>query len=353
MNPFALSIVNATAGAFDRAVTSAVRRAQRRRRPAPTVSHDERLALLGQLRRSYDEVARASEGRAFFPPPAAAEPRLRHVRLAPFGATVSDAEWPSRYEPILPEVRGRYLECRENHTAHARLFLHPSPRPTAVLVHGYLGGHYRFEEFAFPLPWLYRIGFDVALFVLPFHARRAAPGRGGAPPFPGADPRFTVEGFRQAIGDLRALVGWLRGRGAPSVGVMGMSLGGYTTSLAATLDAELSFAVQVIPLACLADYARDTGQLGAGAEASAQRAALAALYEPVSPFGRPGLVPPSRVLVVGAQGDAITPFYHAERLAAHFGAPLVAFAGGHLLQVGARGAWRQVKAFWRGLGLID
>ncbi|HEU4537520.1 MAG TPA: hypothetical protein VFS00_25550, partial [Polyangiaceae bacterium] len=168
-----------------------------------------------------------------FPPPPPIEPSLRAVRRTSYGASVADAVWPSGYRPLLGEVSERYLACRENHSAHARLFLHPTPRPAVALVHGYLGGHYRFEEFAFPLPWLYRLGFDVALFVLPFHARRAAPGRGGAPPFPGSDPRFTLEGFRQAMSDLRTLAGWLRGRGSPSVGVMGMSLGGYTSALAA------------------------------------------------------------------------------------------------------------------------
>ncbi len=352
MNPFAQTLVNVTASAFDRAVTAAVRRVQRRPTSSRAGAHNERLVALEALRRSYGE--RAGDLEAFFPRPGPAEPRLTRVREAPYGASIADAEWPSRYEPLLGEVRERYLECRENLTAHARVFLHPTPRPAVVLVHGYLGGHYRFEEFAFPLPWLYRLGFDVALFVLPFHARRAAPGRGGSPPFPGSDPRFTVEGFRQAVGDLGSLVGWLRRRGAPSVGVMGMSLGGYTSALAATVDPELSFTVPVIPLACFADYARDNGRLGPpGAAQAAEHAALAAVYAPVSPLARPSRLAPGRALLVAAQGDAITPIHHAERLAAHFGAPLVTFAGGHLMQVGVRGAWRRVKAFWRGLGVID
>jgi pimeloyl-ACP methyl ester carboxylesterase len=349
----AQSIINATAGAFDKAVTSAVRRAQQGRARAQVRSHAERLAAIEGLRRAYEGLVPSGDEARIFPAPPPVDPRLRQVRKAPSGASVVDAEWPSPYEPLFDELRPRYLECRENRTAHARLFLHAEPRPAVVLVHGYLGGHYRFEEFAFSLPWLCRLGFDVALFVLPFHARRAAPGRAGAPPFPGVDPRYTIEGFRQAMGDLRGLTAWLRARGAPSVGVMGMSLGGYTTALAATLDPELSFAVPFIPLACFADLARDAGRHGVTPnEAALEYAALSAFYAPVSPLARSSRLPSRRVLVVGAQGDTITPLHHAERLAAHFGSPLVSFTGGHLMQIGARGAWRQVKAFWRDLGVI-
>lgn len=353
MKAFARTLVNVTAGTFDRAVVAAVRRAQGRGAERPW-KRDERLAMLAALRRSYGEAIPAGEADALlFPPPPPTELSLRSIRRTNYGASVADAEWPSSYRPLLNEVSERYLAARANQTAHARLFLHSTPRPAIMLVHGYLGGHYRFEEFAFPLPWLYRIGFDVALFVLPFHARRAAPGRGGAPPFPGSDPRFTIEGFRQATGDLRALLGWLQRRGSPSVGVMGMSLGGYTSALTATIEPTLSFSVPVIPLACLADFARDSGRLGSSPGSSVEHEALSAVYQPISPLARPGLLPKGRMLVVAAQGDAITPMRHAERLAAHFEAPLISFAGGHLMQLGVREAWRKVKAFWRGLDLID
>ena len=43
------------------------------------------------------------------------------------------------------------------------------------------------------------------------------------------------EGFGHAIYDLRALAMFLRKRGASAVGVMGMSLGGYTTGLWASV----------------------------------------------------------------------------------------------------------------------
>jgi hypothetical protein len=133
---------------------------------------------------------------------------------------------------------------------------------------------------------------------------------------------------------------------------MGMSLGGYTSALTATIEPSLSFAVPVIPLACLADFARDSGRLGPPPGSSIEHEALSGVYQPISPLARPGLLPKERMLIVGAQGDAITPMRHAERLAAHFEAPLVSFAGGHLMQLGVREAWRKVKGFWRGLDLI-
>src|SRR5262249_25898975 len=205
----------------------------------------------------------------------------------------------------------------------------------SVLIHGCAQGHWSFEERAWPIAWLAK-RFDLALALLPFHALRSH----GRAIFPGGDPRFTNEGFRQSMQDLRALVRFLRARGAPSVGVMGMSLGGYTTALAATVEPDLAFAVPVIPLASLADFAYEQGRLGTGAESRAQREALEEANRIVSPFARPSLVRPEKVLVVAAENDRITPIAHAERLAKHFGANMVRFQGGHLLQFGRGDAFR-------------
>jgi pimeloyl-ACP methyl ester carboxylesterase len=248
-------------------------------------------------------------------------------------------------------VRDAYLAHAPNRTAWARLYAGGGPRPAVILVHGYMAGQWAVEERAWPLAWLNRRGLDVAVTVLPFHGVRARV-EGGAPPFPGADPRFTNEGFRQAVADLRVLAALLRARGATSVGVMGMSLGGYTTALFATLEDDLAFAVPLIPLASTADYARDQGRLGTGERAAAQHAALEAANWVVSPFARPSRVAPGRVLVVGAEADRVTPISHAERIAAHLGAPLLRVGGGHLVQVWRREAFRAVKAMLRDHGIV-
>jgi len=195
-----------------------------------------------------------------------------------------------------------------------------------------------------------RSGYDVAFFTLPFHGMRANPARRGPPEFPGADPRFSNEGFRQIIFDLRNFIAWLHEQGHPQVGVMGMSLGGYTAALLATVQEQLSFCVPVIPLASLADFAREQGELSTAPEAEAEEhALLERIYRVVSPVHRKSLIAPSRTLVVAAKADRITPVAHARKLAAHFGAPLVSWHGGHLLQLGRNAAFRRVETLLREL----
>jgi pimeloyl-ACP methyl ester carboxylesterase len=219
-----------------------------------------------------------------------------------------------------------------------------------VLVHGYRTGHFALEERVMPVSWLYGRGLDVALFVLPFHAARTAPGRAL---FPSSDPRLSNEGFRQAMLDLRALIRWLRARGAPAVGALGMSLGGYTVSLLGTVEDDLAFVVPVIPLASIADFARD-GQryVGTDDEQRLQHEALERALRAVSPLARPPRLASDRVLVIAGDADRITPVAHAQRLATHFGAPLETFPGGHLLQFGRAEAFRSVGKLLRRLDLV-
>jgi pimeloyl-ACP methyl ester carboxylesterase len=348
------SWLEAAASTFDRAVVEAVRwRNRARPSRADGLSHDERMAALAHIEQAYGDPALLAEPSAFFPPGSPIAPELSSVLTPSSGARVVDASWPSTFEPFLAEVRDKYLAHQRNQTAYARLFLGgEQPRPAVVLIHGYLGGHWALEERAFPVHWLVRHGLDVALFLLPFHALRAREDRAGPPPFPGADPRFVNEGFRQAMADLGGLVAWLKRRGAPSVGVMGMSLGGYTTALAATVVADLSFAVPMIPLASIADFAREQGRLGGGRAEEEEHRALDLATRVVSPFARPSRIAKERVLVIAGDGDRITPIRHAERIATHFGAPLVRFPGGHLLQFGRRGAFREVRTLLRGLGVM-
>ena len=328
--------VESAASAFDVALKHAVARRVDREGRGPS-QHESRLSLLARLAESYPRAPSPE----FFDPGAPIEPSARQ-RRDDRGRTVSDLNWASRYTPHLADFGERYLAHADNRVASARLFRREQPRPVAVLVHGYMSGHYGVEQRIWPVDELDDAGFDVALFVLPFHAKRAGEKR-GAPLFPGRDPRYTNEGFRQAVGDLRGFVRYLRSSGHPRVGLFGMSLGGYTATLTASVEPNLDFLVPVVPLACLADFSREQGLLGErSAESDSLHRALEDVYRGVSPLTAPSLVRPDRIVVVGARADRITPISHARRLATHLSAPLVAFRGGHLLQLGREKAFERV-----------
>lgn len=312
----------------------------------PPLGIDQRVSVL----QGFADLYPASLGDEFFLPVREISPVARVVSTELGVARAFDLSWSSDYRPFLPAMADRYARTTENHVAAVRLLASEEKRPVVILIHGYMAGSYQVEQRLWPLRRFLRSGFDVALFTLPFHGVRASALRRGAPEFPGADPRFSNEGFRQVIGDLRNFIHWLRQEGHAEIGVMGMSLGGYTAALLATIEPELSFCVPVIPLASLADFAREQGELSASPEVQAQEhALLERIYRVVSPLERTPLIAPARTLVVAAKADRITPVTHARKLAAHFGSQLLSWHGGHLLQLGRKDAFRRVESWLRDL----
>lgn len=337
-------VLSSAAGSVDYGALTAIRaRTSRGHASALKMSAEQRLHALAHVHSAYTNVLGAGP-EAFFPEPGPAAPTLREVRNGVF-----DSHWPSLYTPFLDEVAEKAMANVANRTAYARLFLGPArpPRPAVIAVHGYMqGGHWLVEEMRWPITGFLRRGLDVALPVLPAHGPRAG-NRRGAPNFPSADPRLTNEGFRQAVIDIVSLAHWLKERGAPHVGIMGISLGGYTSALVATVSRAIDFVMPMIPLASVADFARAQGRLGVGPSAIAQHEALERANWVASPLARPLRISPSRALVVAAEHDRITPVSHAERIARHFACELLTIPGGHLLQLGRANAFRRL------LGMLE
>ncbi|MGH7269464.1 MAG: alpha/beta hydrolase family protein [Polyangiaceae bacterium] len=352
MNSIALRLLGSTASTVDRAFVAAFQMRNRSARVREEAfSHAERLRALALIRDMYGAPELISDVNAYFPVPPAVRPRDVFVRTLEWGGECHELSWESAFQPFDQVSPDAYRATGPNGTAYARLYGGARPRPAVILIHGYMTGQWAFEERAWPIRWFHRHGLDVALAVLPFHGLRARPG-GGAPPFPGGDPRLTNEGFRQVVSDLRSLANILKQRGAPSVGVMGMSLGGYSTALLATVESDLSFAIPLIPLASVADFARDQGRLGTGERARLQHAALEAANRVVSPLARPRRVPKERMLIVAADADRVTPMAHADRLAAHFGVRLLRVHGGHLVQTWRAEAFHAIREMLRSSGII-
>ncbi len=342
----------ALGSAVDRAaVDIALGIGRARRAGKPQVPPSDRLRQLARVTEAYSDPRYFTEGDGFFARPAPLRVTERRIRALPDGGGVWDLAAASDFVPVHSHPRDAYLAHRENQVTHARLLAHATPRATVLCVHGYLGGRLDFEETAFGARWLYDRGVDVMLAVLPFHGMRAPAGRSGM--FPGDDPWRTIEGFAHAVSDLRGWREWLRARGSARVGLFGMSLGGYTSSLLATVDHGWDFVVPMIPLASLADIYLEHRAGRDDAPPEWVRPRIAAAFEVVSPFARPAKVGADRALVIAARGDRICPITHAERIAAHLGgAPIEVFPGGHLLQLGRTQGFGAFARFLAGRKII-
>jgi len=347
-------VVTRASAAVDRGVLRQIEARMRSYGPARREPKHTRTRLLHLI--EHYTAGTLGHDSPFFPEPVPAEATAHTLGDGPAGSRIIELSFPSEYRPYFAPYRDEHLRWRPNLTAHARLYLGPgggphrvSGRPTVVVIHGWGGGNFWLEERAFAVPMWIRHGFDVAVVQLPFHGRRepSAPGVRHGELFPSPHIVRTNEAFGQAIWDLRALTGYLREHGAPAVGVMGMSLGGYTTALWASVDPTLAFAVAMIPAVSMAELMWKHGgstPLGRAARhAGVTLDLFAEVFAVHTPTTRPVRLRREQLMVVAGRADRICPPDHAERLAAHWhDCPIHWFPGGHLAQVGRNDAFRAV-----------
>lgn len=323
------------------------------RRP-PSGARDRLLELAAHYR--------SAEAALFAPPPPAE--MVETPRPPRAGAvTVTDLHWPSRYRATFPGYAEHLARYGANMVARARLYRGPAPergqppRPVVLCLHGWGAGQAWLDERAFVVPYLLRIGLDVALFQLPFHGQRTpVQARRSGALFPSANAVRTNEGFGQAVSDLRALRAWLGARGAGPVGAFGMSLGAYLAGLWAGLDTGIDFVAVTIPAVSLPHLWWSHGE-GSPMRRRAEVAGvtvelLEQVFEVHAPLSRPVLLPRERLFIAAARGDRITPPAQAEMLWRHWDQPaMVWMAGGHLAQVARGEAFRSMRRWLSGLGL--
>lgn len=342
------SVWTRASSAIDRSVARLVERRVGPRPQARNWDAQTRDKLI-ELTRAYN-AGTLGVPSSFFPAPERPTVTISPIGEGPLGTHVADLAFASDYQPFLPAARDRYLSHVENMTAHARWWTSDRGRPTIVVLHGLRAGSHWMSERVFDVTYWLRHGYDVIAFQLPFHGKRA--GANGLPTWPSPNLLRTNEGFGHAIHDLRALALFLRARGASAVGAMGMSLGGYTTALWASIAGPsdpggIDFAVAIVPAVSLARLMWHHGE-----HSPAQRwATKAGIDENLltdalmvhAPTTRPPRVATDRLFVIGGKGDGITPPEQASALAAHWNTDVLWFAGGHLTQLGRGEAMRTVR----------
>lgn len=277
------------------------------------------------------------------------ERRCWHYR--PRGIRSLHLTFESPFTPLHPELLSGYGRFRRNRTAHALHYCHPDgPRKTLIFLHGYTLHSYWANSTWFAMPWLYRKGYDVLLVTLPFHGPRKERNH----PYSGYG--FFADGFAhfneailQAVYDVRIWMDYLLDRGAPCVGVSGLSLGGYVTSALAAADDRPSFVIPNSPVVSLLDMAREWIPCGALLDFARWRsdASLTELRHGValhSPLSYAPRVPAERRLIIGGAGDRLTSPRFLRLLHDHWkGSELHWFPGNHVLHLQQGAYLRRMK----------
>lgn len=263
-------------------------------------------------------------------------PRLPEVTTYPvesFGRHYERFTFESGYAPRPEEPGARrwsgYSACQR---VYGLMLRHEADRPWLICVHGAEMGRAAIDLTVFRAWHLHNdLNVNVVLPVLPMHGPR---GRGlpkGAA-FPGEDLLDTVHATAQAVWDIRRLLSWIRTQHPDSpVGLYGLSLGGYVSSLVASLEQGLTCAILGVPVADL------IGLLGrhSGLGKDDPRRRTVEKAEPIGWMTSPLALKPrvplrGRFIYAGVADQLVHPRDQVVRLWHHWGEPEIHwYRGGH------------------------
>ncbi len=276
-----------------------------------------------------------------------AQPELFHEKPPPLETPVLTSErnrnlaydrvsFESGYEPRTGDPgRERWLGYEGNRQAAAWMLRHEEQKeqkPWLICVHGTSMGHPRIDLSLFRAQWLHQdLGLNVVLPVLPLHGFRRENAPKGAG-FPREDMLDNVHGAAQSVWDIRRLISWIRNtHGDVPIGMTGVSLGGYATSLVASLEEGLACAIVGVPVVDLCAMMERHGGHRIGADHKRVLQLSKTLTRVVSPLSLTPRVPlEGRFIYAGVADRMMHPRDQTVRLWEHWGRPSIEwYQGGH------------------------
>ena len=291
----------------------------------------------------------------FATPPALTDVTVRTVDN--MGRTYERMFFDSGYEPHAGEPgRERWLSYTGNNREYGLMLRHRQPRPWLVCVHGAEMGRAALDPILFRAWHLHSdLGLNVVLPVLPMHGPRAR-GLPKGVAFPSEDVLNQVHGAAQAVWDIRRLLSWIRSQQPDSmIGLNGISLGGYLTSLVASLDDGLICAILGIPAVDLVELVdRHAGLSGHDALRQTMRLAKP-IGRMISPFAQTPRVPmQGRFIYAGIADRLVHPRDQVSRLWQHWDRPQIHwYSGGHTGFFRSRPVQRFIDDALVQSGLVD
>ncbi|MCH9667197.1 MAG: alpha/beta hydrolase [Actinomycetia bacterium] len=307
--------------------------------------------------RFYADLAATHDPELSFPAPVSL-PRVSSRPANPVAewiahGNVRNIRFDSSFQAINPAMRDRGSSYERNNIVHAQHWRHgDGPRPTLCVIHGFMGSAYLFNGLFFSLPWFYRSGYDVVLYTLPFHGRRAEK----YSPFSGYG--YFANGFAgfaeamaQAVHDFRSLMDYLEYTGVDRIALTGMSLGGYSAALIASVDDRIQAVIPNVPVVTpdrTVDEWFPANKIVALREqivgTDKELSAAATMYS--SPLNYRPLPAKDRRLIIAGLGDRLAPPEQAEILWRHWDhCAFHWFPGNHVLHVSQPDYLRRMTRF--------
>jgi len=266
----------------------------------------------------------------------------------------------SPFETVNPRLRKTYKLHEKNQIAWAQHWRHlDGPRPTLLVVHGFMADPYWLNARFLALPWFYKQGYDILLYTLPFHGRRQS----NWSPFSGhgyfsGGVSHLNETIAHSIFDLRIFMHYLEKQGVSKFGVTGISLGGFTSALLASVDDRLHIAIPNVPVISLVDLIFQWFPAGTlvkgllrmgGTSVTEARHTLAC----TCPLTYQPKLSKDRLMIIGGAGDRLAPPKHTRILWDHWNRPrLHWFPGNHVLHLDQGRYLKEMQSFMRTCGFV-
>jgi hypothetical protein len=244
------------------------------------------------------------------------------------GIPFEHVTFPSAYEPDPDDPGGaRWLSHGPNATAHAWVLRHQdATRPWVVCLHPFGMGYPQLDLRAFRAMWLHRaLGCNVVMPVAPLHGPRRV-GRLSGAAFMTYNLIDIVNGFGQAVWDVRRVLGWIRAQGGTTIALYGASMGAHIAGMVSGLDPDIACVVSAFPTTDLVELFLEHGpgslrrkadQANLVGEDAKQVARLA------TPLALPALVPTDRLFIAAGLADRMATPAQALALWEHWGRPRI------------------------------
>jgi pimeloyl-ACP methyl ester carboxylesterase len=252
-----------------------------------------------------------------------------------------DSEYPLtyslRFDSQLPSgysendlVQG---ECLPSRPLHA---------PAVIVISGWLAGSRDYSRLA---NWVGLSGRNLWTMDYPYHARRKPDGTRSGELAVTSDLVRTLEAVRQAVVDVRTLIGALWELGSRDIAILGFSLGGWAGSLLGLTEPKISKALLVTPIvrpdelflsspffSSLRENLKDKDNAGFFGP-------LNHLFLPIN--GTP-VVDPQHIHLIGAHEDPLAAPGSLDELSSIWGCRNEILPGGHINLYFTLRLWRRI-----------